>query len=194
MRMISACRLLTCSLTHSFSICFFENLLCISNRDMCAQGAVGAFGGTYSAWGTQERLPEVAVSKLGIKGQVGVSRWRKCFSKGLFRKTQHVQRQEENSDRDSKMFYQTYKILQYVQNNRCFRWWSKREISGGWKCEGGALGKSRPRALKEGSRQQRSQRVHVGGSIAHGKENSALSSGILGKSLRISFQNAKWGK
>lgn len=52
---------------------------------------------------------------------------------------------------------------------------------------GGALAKSRPRALKEGSRQQRSQRSHVGGSIAHGKEISALSSVILGKSLRISF-------
>lgn len=70
------------------------------------------------------------------------------------------------------------------------------EISGGWKREGGALGKSRLRALEEGSRQQRSQRrAHVGGSIAHGKETSLpavlTSYGILGKSRGLSFPNTK---
>lgn len=62
MNTISVQHLLTRSLTHSFSICSFESLFCASDRDMCAQGAVGEHGGNYPAWCAQERLPGVAIS------------------------------------------------------------------------------------------------------------------------------------
>lgn len=78
-----------------------------------------------------------------------------------------------------------------IQDKRCFGLSNKREISEGWKCDGGALGKSQPRAL--GARKQRRQRAHVGDSRERDlcSQLSLTTCLILGKSLGLSFPNCK---
>lgn len=100
------CSLFTHSLTHSAYVLL--KVCSVPAVETCDQGAIGMHGGTYPAWVHKKDSPRWLFLSSVSKENYGSSKWRKCFSERLFRwRKQHVQWQEQNNNRDSKMFPQT---------------------------------------------------------------------------------------